>query len=714
MDALLHEFEPGPEPERYELRTEASAPFSVDRRTFLKAVGGGLVVLTIARETDAQRPGRGGQAGAQVPREIDAWVHIGEDGRVTACSGKAEVGQNARTSLTMAVADELNLPMGSVRMVLGDTDLVPYDPGTFGSRTTPTMVPQLRRAAAAARGLLLGLAAERWGVEAGSLNVFDGQVHHAPSGRSIGFGELTKGRRLIETIDEGARPSPTSQWRVAGVSQAKVDGRAIVTGTHRFASDMTLPGMARGKILRAPAINAKLEKLDTTAAEAMPEVKVVQEGPFVGVVAPNETTAAKALAALLADSSPSESGPLSNQDVFREFAKVRDDATRSRSEGMIQALSSADARVDATYTAAYIAHAPLETRAALAEWRDGRLTVWTGTQRPFGVRSELASAFGLAEDRVRVIVPDTGSGYGGKHTGDAAVEAARLARAVGRPVKVVWTREEEFQYAYFRPSALIGVAAGAMRDGTLVAWDFHNINSGGSGVETPYSVAQRRSAFHQARSPLKQGSYRALASTANHFARESMMDELARKLGLDALDFRLKNLKDERIQAVLQAAAERFGWADGPKAKGNGIGLACGTEKGGFIATCVEVKSNADATEVEVIRAVAAFECGAVVNPDHLRNQVEGSIVMGLGGALHESIQFDKGQVRNPRFSRYRVPRFGDLPKLEVVLINRPDLPSAGGGEAPIVTIAPAIANAIASATGVRKRSMPLLGREPS
>jgi isoquinoline 1-oxidoreductase len=710
---LFDDFEP--EPERYELLGGPPVPLTVDRRTFLKTVGGGLIVLSLLREADAQqRQGGGGRGGAPAPREIDAWVHVDEDGRVTACSGKAEVGQNARTSLTMAVADELGLPMGSVRMVLGDTDLVPFDPGTFGSRTTPTMVPQLRRAAAAARGVLLGLAAERWEVKADTLAVGEGRILHPPTGRTLGFGELTKGRRLVETIDEGAQPTPPSRWEVAGKSQPKVDARAIVTGKHRYSSDMTRPGMLRGKVLRAPSSGAKIEKLDAAAAEAMTGVTVVHEGPFLGVVAPDEPTATKALAALRAEWSRDVRERPSDQTVFRDFGQVLDEARKGRSTEVAEALAGADVKIEATYTAAYIAHAPLETRAALAEWAGGRLTVWTGTQRPFGVRSDLASALGLSEDKVRVIVPDTGSGYGGKHTGEAALEAARLARASGRPVKVVWTREEEFREAYFRPAALIGVNAGARRDGTLVGWEFHNVNSGNSGVETPYAVAGKRTAFHQARSPLRQGSYRALASTANHFARESMMDELANKLGLDPLDFRLKNLKDERLRAVLKAAADHFQWSAGPREKGNGIGLACGTEKGGFIATCAEIKANADATEVEITRVVAAFECGAIVNPDHLKNQVEGAVVMGVGGALFEAIRFEDGQVKNGRFSRYRVPRMGDVPSLDVVLIDRRDLPAAGGGECPIVAIAPAIANAIAAATGLRKRSMPLLARETS
>jgi isoquinoline 1-oxidoreductase len=345
----------------------------------------------------------------------------------------------------------------------------------------------------------------------------------------------------------------------------------------------------------------------------------------------------------------------------------------------------------------------------VAQWSDDSLTVWTGTQRPFGVRSELANAFRLSEDHVRVLMPDMGSGYGGKHTGEAAIEAARLARAAKHPVKVEWSREEEFTWAYFRPAGVIDVTAGLAKDSTIAAWEFHNYNSGESGIRTYYDVANQRIAFHPSKSPLRQGSYRGLAATANHFARESFMDELAHSSKMDPLDFRLKNLKDERLRAVFQAAAEKFKWGAHKTSKGQGFGMGGGFEKSGYVATCAEVRVDPQSGEVRVVRVVTAFECGAVVNPDGLRNQIEGANIMGIGGALFEAIQFENGRVLNARFSKYRVPRFSDIPAIEVVLLDRKDIPSAGAGETPIVGIAPAIGNAIFDATGVRLRSMPMV-----
>ena len=310
-------------------------------------------------------------------------------------------------------------------------------------------------------------------------------------------------------------------------------------------------------------------------------------------------------------------------------------------------------------------------------------------------------------------MPDMGSGYGGKHTGEAAIEAARLAKAAGRPVKLVWTREEEFTWAYFRPAGVIEVAGAADRNGRITEWEFHNYNSGGSGLRTPYDVPNaKKEEFHGADSPLRQGSYRGLAATANHFARESYMDELAHEVPLDPLEFRLRNAKDPRLRAVLEAAANRFGWNARKRAADRGFGLSAGFEKGGYVATCAEVAVDRSSGVIKVLRVAGAFECGAVVNPEQLKNQIEGAIVMGLGGALFEQIRFGNGKILNPRFSSYRVPRFADAPSIEAVLVNRPDLPSAGAGETPIVGIAPAVGNAVFDATGKRLRSMPLRMQE--
>jgi nicotinate dehydrogenase subunit B len=711
-------FEIPVEPERYELREAPPYRFETDRREFFKYLGAGVLILCAAKAVRGAQESGGGQrhSGEALPQEISAWLHVGDDGSVTVFTGKVEVGQNIRTSLTQAVAEELHVAIDKIQMVMGDTQLTPYDRGTFGSLSTPVMNLLLRRAAAAACDVFINLAARQWQVDRTRLVAADGRVTDKATKKSVEYAALVKGQQLTETLPAEDPLAPATEWTVAGKSLPKVDGRDFVTGKHLYPSDQKLPDMLYGKVVRPSAFNATLVLVDTHTAEQIPGVTVVHDGNFIGVAAPTATIARSAAAAIRAEwkSDPQPSSKelfeyLKKDSVPRDVEGEHGDAMPYRSGSVETAMKSADHRLQQTYTVAYIAHAPLEPRAALAQWNGDRLTVWTGTQRPFGVRSELASAFHIPEDSVRVLMPDMGAGYGGKHTGETAIEAARLARAAKRPVKVTWTREEEFTWAYFRPAGVIEITSGMSADGAVTAWEYHNYNSGTAGIRTYYDIANQKIEFHPARSPLRQGSYRGLAATANHFARESHMDELAHVAGMDPLEFRLHNLKDERLKAVLKAAAQQFGWSRAKSGDGQGFGIAGGFDKGGYIATCTEVSVDRGLGEVKVTRIVAAFECGAIVNPDGLRNQVVGANIMGLGGALFEAIEFENGQILNGRFSKYRLPRFSDIPPIEAVLLDRKDLPSAGAGESPIEGLAPAIGNAIFDATGVRLRSMPLI-----
>ncbi len=723
------------EAERYELSAGPSYHFAFDRRQFLTAFGAGIVLIVPLHRALAQqggRPGgesgRGGGANDRLPNDIGAWIHIDEDGRITAFTGKTEMGQNIRTSLAQAVAEELRVPVAMVRLTMADTELTPFDMGTFGSRTTPTMAPQLHKAAAAAREMLLDLAAQQLQVEPGAVRIVDARFVNHDKSKSLSFADVARNKKLVKIIPEDVATIPAKDWTIAGTSVLKVDGRDFVTGKHKYTSDLKRDGLLVGKVVRPSAFNATLLAADTKAAEAMPGVTVVRDGNFIGIAAPDQQTALSAEKAIAVHwKAPGQPSNAELFDLLRKPVAERrggGEGGGSRPQGSIaDGLAAADQKLEQTYSVAYIAHAPLEPRAAVAEWQGDKLTVWTGTQRPFGVRSELAEAFHISEDKVRVIVPDTGSGYGGKHTGECAVEAARLARAAGKPVKLIWTREEEFSWAYFRPAGVIDIKSGVKKDGTITAWEFHNYNSGGSGIQSKYDIPNQNIQFHQSESPLRQGSYRGLAATANHFARESHIDELAHAVDMDPLEFRLKNTKDERMRAVLQATARTFGWEKVP-ALDHGFGISCGFEKNGYVATCVEVavdlpltkpKDKRDQKEetkpgsVKILRVVQTFDCGAVVNPIHLQNQIEGAITQAIGGAMFEAIQFGNGKILNPLFSAYRLPRFSDLPSIEVVLIDRKDIPSAGAGETPIVGLAPAVGNAIFNACGVRLRSLPLV-----
>ena len=699
-----------PEVERYELTEDPFYNFTFDRRQFLKVFSAGIALLVpmshlLAQEQEGES-GRG--FNREVPQDVGAWIHVDQDGSVVVYTGKVEFGQNIRTSLAQAVAEELHVPISTVRLVMGDTDLTPFDLGTFGSRTTPTMAPQLRKAAAAAREMLIALAAQQWQVAPETVRIVDARFVNHDQSKSMTLADVAKGQKLVKTISPDVKTVPVEQWTLAGQSTPKVDGRDFVTGRHKYTSDMRRNGMLYGAVVRPPRLNATRDgQLD--AFVHIPATHVVEDGNFLGVASTDHLTAAAAVKDFPKARWKTNPEPQpDNAALFEYFRKNARDG-RGRPVGSVaDGFAAADKTLEQTYTVAYIAHAPLEPRAAIAEWVDNKLTVWTGTQRPFGVRGELSEALHIPANRIRVIVPDTGSGYGGKHSGECAIEAARLAIATKKPVKVVWTREEEFTWAYFRPAGVIDVKAGVKNDGKITAWEFHNYNSGSSGIQIKYDIPNQNIQFHDTKSPLRQGSYRGLAATANHFAREVHMDELAALVNMDPVQFRLKNIKDERLRAVLEAAVKRFDWERKPAWSNRGYGVACGFEKGGYIATCASVSVDRRTGKVKLERVVEAFECGAIVNPVHLENQVEGAIVQAIGGALFESIQFANGTILNPHFKTYRLPRFSDVPPIEVVLVNRKDLPSAGAGETPIVGLAPAISNAIFAATGKRLRSLPL------
>jgi CO/xanthine dehydrogenase Mo-binding subunit/aerobic-type carbon monoxide dehydrogenase small subunit (CoxS/CutS family) len=672
-------------------------------REYFDILGDGLVVVW-------QPPGAAG----------GAWVHVSPSGTVTAFTGKVDIGQDNRAAFRLLVAEELAVDPGTVTIVQGDTDLCPWDPGTFGSRSMPEAGEWLRRAAAGARQVLASLAGPR-----GSGGPGDRVSHR----------ELLDGVRRLEVLDTEPALRPPTQWRIAGLrgrgaaeaagpvagpgetpavhegAAGDIAGRLdVVTGGRRYASDVEVPGVRYGAVLRPPVRGAKLRAADTRAAAGLPGVTTVRDGDFVGVTAPDLATARQAVAAIEAgwDRPPTLLGP---GDQMADYLRAH--PAPGSGQGWQQpldhesgdtgaALAAAPITVQATYATAYLAHVPLETRAAVAEWTDGRLTVWSGNNVPFRLRAQLAETFGIPQDRVRVVIPPTGGGFGGKH-GEEAIEAARLARATGTPVKVHWSRAEEFRFGYVRPMAVIDIRAGLDPAGGIAAFDLENVNAGAQGTALPYRAATWRLRFKPAASPLAQGPYRALAATANTFARETALDELAHAAGCDPLRFRLDQLADERLGAVLRAAADRFGWEPGPRPQG----VALGMEKNGRVATCAEVAVD-PVGAIRVTRIVTAYECGAVVSPATVVSQIEGGTVMALGGALFEQVALADGYQETRALARYRVPRFADIPRIDVVLVDRPDIPPAGAGETPLIAVAPAIGNAIFAATGRRLRALPL------
>ncbi len=632
------------------------------RRELLELAGAGLLIQPVLEGA------AGGALGSR--------LHIAPDGTVTLFTGKAELGQGPRTLLAQCVAEEMRIPITQVRVVMADTGRTPDDGGTFASLTTPQTVPVVRQAAAAAREMLRTMKPDE---------------------------------AMLREIPVQVKLTEPGDWRVLGSPVKHIAGRDIVTGRLKYSADLKRPGMWHGKVVRPDAYQAELTDCDAAAAERILGVKVVREGNFIGVAAPTLAAAEKAAAAIRAKWKAKELlTPPALYERFKQTAvpPVANFNTRYPpllEKGSVKAgMEQAAIKHSASYRLPYIAHAPIEPRAAIAWWDESGLTEQGASQVPFGVRKQLAAAFQLPESRVRLIGCDCGSAFGGKHGPEVFLEAARLAKAAGKPVRVVWTREEEFVWSYCRPAGVIDVQSGMSKDGRIMAWDFRNYNSGPAGLPVPYAIPNYHCGYYRAEFPLRQGPYRSLAAVANTFARESHVDELASLAGQDPVAFRLRNLENSRLKEAIERAAEKFGWGKGKQPSG----MACNLEKNGHMALFVEIE--VENRRVRARRVVMAFDCGAVLNPDHLRNQITGAIIMGLGGALFEELRYDARRILNGSFARYRVPRFSDTPRIDVILIDRRDITPAGAGESPITVIAPALAAAIFRATGERRRSLPL------
>jgi isoquinoline 1-oxidoreductase len=687
--------------EKFELSND------ITRREAAKRLQAGILFLFTFRK------GAAGQSTQATNSLLSSRLHVGEDGTITVLTGKVECGQGIRTTLTQAAAEELHTAPGRVRLIMGDTDLVPDDGGTWGSLTTPQTVPVIRQACASLREYFRRYAAEQWKVDTDEIHVSDGSIRHK-DGRILRYRDLTRNKVFEAATSAGAPLTSPLNWAVCGTPLPAINGPAIVRGALKYSSDLYLDGMLHGQVIRPPNYRCRLLSYDASKAASLPGVKIVHQEDFLGVVAPTAQAAAAAAHAVEAHWSNEQLGnPATLFSDLKRNAKPPDGKAGGRYPALIEAgsveegIARAPHRHRASYQIWYIAHVPLEARAAVAEWRGGRLTVHCGTQAPFPVRDEIAKAFEIPPEHVRVVVSDTGSGYGGKHNSECELEAARLARETDKPVRLAWSREEEFGQSYCRPAALMEVESGFDSKGVLQAWDFHNYNGGAASLTPPYRIANLRAGYHASASPLRQGSYRSLAAVGNTFARESHLDEIAASMKLDPLELRLRNIEDSRLRTVLERAAERFGWGRARSGAGVGYGFACNLEKGGRLA--LFTKLEVDGSQVRLRRMVAAFDAGAILNPDILSNQVEGAIVQGIGGALFEELKFNSNRITNGRLSGYRVPRFTDIPDIDVILIDRRDMPSSGAGESPITATAPSIASAIFAASGKRIRQMPMM-----
>jgi isoquinoline 1-oxidoreductase len=657
---------------------------------------------------------RAAYANTQPDVQKARWITLRPDGRVIAYAGKVEYGQGIRTGLAIEVADELRVPLESVEVILADTDLVPWDMGTFGSQSTARVGLQLRKAAATAREALLELAADRLDLPASDLAASSGHVAARGDGaKSVAYGELIANATITRDVIDDVALTPQPAFTVMGGQHQRIDAYDRVTGRAKYSQDVALEGMLFAAVLREPSRGARLVSADTSIAERMPGVaSVVRDEGLVAVLADSDEHATRALALVQAEWDET-ADPVSQLDLPRVLLESAADPFQTQEAGSLdEGFRAADSILEATYFVPYVSNAPMEPRAAVASWDGGKLTVWAGTQRPFGIRTELAQHFGMEEHMVRVIAPEVGGAFGSKSPYGIAIEAARLAKIADRPVRVAYTRAEDMMYATMRPAALITIKSGFTSDGRVVAWQYDGYHAGERpflgrrGSDTPYTVPHVRVTTYTSGSPLATGSYRSLGAAANHFAREVHMDEIAEALGVDPVELRLRNLEHPRFRRVLERAAEQHGWRGEKQPSGAGSGVAIGVDVGSYVATCVQL--DVQGTEVRLDRVTAALDCGLVVNPDGARNQVEGSIVQGMGTALYEAIDFQAGRVLNAGFTRYRVPRSNDAPRIETLLVGDPETPSTGAGEPGIVPIAAAISNAVFDRTGKRHRELPI------
>jgi nicotinate dehydrogenase subunit B len=678
----------------------------------------GLIITgDVATGMPAARTGYAATAyGAAQPNTVEAtWLTVGADGRVTAFAGKVELGQGVRTGFAVEVADELRVSLGEVEVILGDTERVPWDAGTFGSQSTARTGLQLRRAAATARQALLELGADHFDLPVDQLRAADGHVtsKDEPS-RSASYADLLVGKRVERKVDRQAPLTPAAEFTVMGRHATRVDAVARVTGKTVYSQDVSVPGMLFAKVLRPPTYGAELVDLNGAAAETWPGVVgVIRDGRLAAVLA--ETDEAAEMGARLVRATWKEVENTSGRWEIAQLLKETDiESVTTQEAGSIEdGFKSAAHILEGTYLIPYISNAPMEPRAAVAVWAGDKLTVWAGSQRPFGVRDDLARALHIDEADIHVIAPEIGGGFGGKSIYPVAIEAARLAKIAGKPVRVAYTRAEETTWATFRPAAIIHVKSGFKADGTLVAWQSRALHAaedramiGRRGSETPYDVANIEVIVAAAKGPAPAGSFRSLGGAVNHFAREVHMDEIAAAVGADPVEFRLRQLPDARYRRVLEAAAERFGWKTASTPSGKGVGVAIGLDVGSYAATCIELEIQG--TEIKVNRVTASVDCGQIVNPDGVVNQVEGSVVMGLGSGLYEAIDVEGGKVLNANWSRYRLPRMHNVPQVETVLIDNPTTPSTGAGEPAFVPVAPACSNAVFDLTKRRFRELPI------
>lgn len=699
------------------LQQPATNPFG--RRDFMKIVGGGIVIFF------SSAPGKGPQAHAAqfpgmggAPTDLNDFLKIAEDGNVTVFSGKVELGQANTTALAQMAADELGVPFESVTMIMGDTALCPYDMGTFGSMSIRVFGPQLRAAAAEAREILLELASERLNKPTSQLRLENGSVWAPGNAASrVSYGQLVRGQKITRKLDRKAATRSVAEFTLMGRSIPRLDGVEKVMGRAKYAADLRFPDLVYARVLRPPAHGSTLKSLDTSAAERIPGVSVVNQDGIVAVLHADPETATRALAGIRPEYDTPESG-LDENTIFDHIVKTAPSPRSIGARGDLdEGAKISDTVFEKTYLNGYGAHASIETHTAVAKMEGDTMTVWASTQTPFMNQSEIARTLGIPSDKVRVILPQVGGAFGGKNTAPQAVEAARLARITGKAVQVAYDREEEFFQTAYRPAAVVQIRSGIDGEGKMTLWDYKVYYAGDRGSDQLYDVPHNLIRTYgsymgsmmgggPSAHPILTGTWRAPGANINIFAKESQIDIMAAHCGMDPLEFRLKNTSDARLRRALEAAADRIGYKPAPAPSGRGYGFGCGIDAGTYVAQIAEIEMRDGAIRVRKI--VAAQDMGISINPMGSLMQMEGCIMMGLGYTLSEDIRFTGGRIHTTNFHDYRIPRFSMMPEIDAFLVRNDALEPQGGGEPAVVAVGAAVANALFDLEGVRVFQMPL------
>ena len=693
---------------------QSSEHHGMPRRDFFKILGGGIFIF-FTPWSAIDLLGVPSEQGRNLPKDYNAFLRIGEDGIVTCYTGKIEMGQGIITSLPQMMADELNVPLEKVKMVMGDTDLCPFDQGTWGSMSTRVLGPNMRAAAAEARGVLLDLASVQLGIPVTQLAVKDGMISDTKNPKnSVSYAQLTKGKKIEKFLDVKPPVEDYTKFNYVGKSYNHIDATLKVTGEAKYAGDLKLPGMVFARILRPPSHGAKLASVDYSAAEKIAGTKVVKDGDIIAVINENRDKADESIAKIKAEYTFNEMA-VNDKTIFDYMLKSDSDVNVLKSSGDIEAgRQLCDKVFESEFHDPYLAHTAIETHTALAQLEGDKLTVWASTQSPFGLRDGITRELGFSAEKVRVITPFVGGGFGGKGEFQQGIEAARLAKLTGKPVMLVWTRDEEFFYDTFHPAGVVRIKSGIDKSGLIKLWDYNLYYSGSRGSDTIYDVPNSKTTHYDEKRngppvhPFGTGAWRAPNNNTNTFAREVQIDIMAAAAGIDPLEFRLKNLKDEKMIACLKAVADKFGYIPGKAPSGRGFGIALGTDAGSWVAHMAEVKVDKSTGKVQVIRVACAQDMGLCVNPEGATIQMEGCIMMGLGYTLTEEVMFEGGNIQNRGFDTYTIPRFSWLPKIETVILERKDKPPQGGGEPAIIAIGAVVANAIFDATGARLFRVPM------